>query len=276
MSAPLPDGRSVGILGCGNLGTAITRGLLAAGQPPERVHVSTLRPDGALSIAAETGVIAHRGNGALVRAADVVVLSVKPGSVAEACRGIRRDLDEDTVVITVAAGIPTAVCREALKRSARVGRAMPNVAARVRRATTALWLPPEVPEADRAVVRAVFAAVGEVVDLPDEGLFDVATALVGSGPAFVCVLVEALADGAVREGLPRAQALALAASTVAGTGALVHETGEHPAIWKDRVTSPGGTTAAGLHAMESGGFRAAAIEAIAAATRRARELGGKR
>ena len=270
---PVPGGRSVGVLGCGNLGRALVAGLLDAGQPTATVHVSARRKESAERVAADLGVVAHPDNRTLVTSADVVVLAVKPDQVVEVCREVRRDLDARPLV-TCAAGVSTARCRKALASGAQVARAMPNVAARVGHGTTALWLPPSLPPSDAEAARAVFAASGRVVDLADEGLFDVATALVGSGPAFVCVFVEALADGAVQAGLPRSVALGLARSVVRGTASLLEVTEDHPAVWKDRVTSPGGTTAAGLLALERGGLRGTMMEAIGAAARRARELGG--
>ncbi len=272
--APLPEGWHLGVLGCGNLGTTLVRGLLAAGLEPERVHVTTLPPDGAEALAEELGVVAHEDNTGLVGASNLVILTVKPQQVAGVCKEIRRSLGR-RVLLTCAAGVPTSRCAARLGSAAHVARAMPNVAAGVRRGTAALWLPAELSEEELDACRGVFAASGAVVELPDERLFDAATALVGSGPAFVCLLVEALADGAVRAGMPRDTAASLAVSMVRGAAALLEVTGEHPAVWKDRVMSPGGTTAAALFALERGGFRAVLMDALGEATRRARELGGE-
>ena len=271
MNAPLPEGWRVGLLGCGNLGTSLVRGLVAAGTEPERIHVTTEPPEGAEAVARELGVVAEPDNPALVRAVDLVILAVKPHQVPTACRGVATALGERPLV-TCAAGVPVGRCVEALAPGARVGRAMPNVAAAAGAGSAAVWLPASLDATARRACLAVFAASGTVVELPDEALFDVATALVGSGPAFVCLFVEALTDGAVRAGMPRHLAASLAVSIVGGTAILLERSGEHPACWKDRVMSPGGTTAAGVYALERGGVRAAVMDALWAATARAGEL----
>jgi len=273
-AAIIPEGWHVGVLGCGNLGTTLVRGLVAAGLEPGRIHVTSLPADGARAVAEELGVVAHDDNGALVEASNVILLTVKPHQVIGVCREVRRKLGQ-RILVSCAAGVPTARCTSALGTGARVARAMPNVAASVRRGSAALWLPGGLSEEERAACRGLLGASSTVVELPDERLFDVATALVGSGPAFVTVFVEALADGAVRVGMPREVAASLAISMVLGTATLLADSDEHPAVWRDRVTSPGGTTAAGVFALERGGLRAVVMDAVAEATMRARELGGE-
>jgi len=264
-------GRTVGVLGCGNLGTTLVRGLLGAGADPRSIQVTTWPPAAGEAVAQELGVVAAASNVELTRFADVIVLTVKPGQVAGVCEEIAPVLG-GTPLVTCAAGVPVARCLEALGDGARVGRAMPNVGAAVRAGSAAVWLPETVEGEQRTACLGVFEAAGSVVELPDETLFDAATALVGSGPAFVCLFVEALADGAVLAGMPRALAEGLAVSIVGGTATLLERSGEHPACWKDRVMSPGGTTAAGVHALERGAVRAAVMDALLAATERAREL----
>ncbi len=278
MSAAKPAGRlplddvNVGVIGTGNLGQSLVKGLTVAGHPKALIHVSTRRSEKGRVVARNLGVTGHPRNRAVVDISDLLLLSVKPHQVLEVCEEIRPTLGTKPI-ISCAAGLTTTTIRAALGEDARVGRAMPNVAAAVGSGAAALWLPDGLDGDERADCVAVFEASGVVVELPTETLFDVATALVGSGPAFTCVFAEALADAAVFCGLPRDVAQHLTAATIQGSGRLLLETGEHPALWKARVTSPGGTTAAGLLALEEMGGRAAAMAAIVGATERARELG---
>jgi pyrroline-5-carboxylate reductase len=262
----------VGIIGSGNLCRALVQGLAAGGHPNSAINISTRRTERGRVAARDLGVSGHPRNRAVVEASDLVLLTVKPNQVLQVCEEIRPTLG-DKVLITCAAGVTTDTCLGALEDGARVGRALPNVAAAVRRGAAAIWLPDSVSGKERESCIALFEESGIVVELPNEVLFDVATALVGSGPAFTCVFAEALADAAVSCGLPRDLAQRLSAATVEGTGRLLAETGDHPALWKARITSPGGTTAAGLAILEEMGGRAAAMAAVVAATERAGELG---
>jgi pyrroline-5-carboxylate reductase len=178
--------------------------------------------------------------------------------------------------ISIAAGVTLDRLKAALSGQARIVRAMPNTPAQVHAGATAFCANGLAREEDRAAVRALFAAVGTVWEAPNEELLDAVTGLSGSGPAYVFVILEALADAGVRVGLPRDAAQQLAAQTVLGSAKLVLESGRHPAQLKDQVTSPGGTTIAGLEKLEAAGLRAALYEAVAAATARARELRGQK
>ena len=262
----------MGVIGTGNLGVALVKGLTASGHPKAQIHVSTRRTEKGRVTVRDLGVTGHARNRAVVDAADLLLLAVKPHQVLGVCEEIRPSLGTKPL-ICCAAGLTTATIRGALDEDARIGRAMPNVAASVGSGAAALWLPGSLEPEERASCRGLFSGSCVVVDLEDETLFDVATALVGSGPAFACVFAEALADAAVFCGLPRDLAQHLAAATLLGSGRLLLETGDHPALWKARVTSPGGTTAAGLLAFEEMGGRAAAMAAIVAATERCKELG---
>ena len=178
----------------------------------------------------------------------------------------------DQLVISVAAGVPIEALEGRLPTGARVVRAMPNTPATVQAGATAIAGGAHAREDDVRVARELFEAVGRVVVL-DESLLDAVTGLSGSGPAYVMLIIEALADGGVKVGLHRDTALLLAAQTVFGSAQLLLETGEHPGRLKDMVTSPGGTAIAGLHTLESGALRKTLIDAVESATKRAAELG---
>jgi pyrroline-5-carboxylate reductase len=177
------------------------------------------------------------------------------------------------LVISIAAGVAIRQIAERLPANVRIVRVMPNMPAMVREGIAALAAGPHLTEQDLGLVRRIFEAVGRVV-VVEERLLSAVTAVSGSGPAFVFVAIEALADGGVKMGLPRATAELLAARTVLGAARTVLESGEHPGRLKDRVASPGGTTIAGLHCLERDGFRATLIAAVEAAAKRAQELEG--
>lgn len=206
-----------------------------------------------------------------VRGTGLVFLAVKPQQAAVACRELAPALPADAVLVSIVAGLPIAALAE-LAGSRRIVRVMPNTPCLVGRGVSVVCRTSDVPAAAAARVLGLLGAVGHVHEV-DEGLLDAVTGLSGSGPGFVALLVEALSDGGVKAGLPRPLALALAVETLAGTAALLEQTGEHPAQIKDRVSSPGGTTIAGLAVLEQRGVRSALIDAVVAAAARAKELG---
>jgi pyrroline-5-carboxylate reductase len=208
---------------------------------------------------------------AAAAAARIVFLAVKPQQAAAACREFAAALAPDAVVVSIVAGLTLHNLAE-LAGTPRIVRVMPNTPCLVGRGVSVVCRTPEVPAGDLARVLELLAAVGRVHEA-DETLMDAVTGLSGSGPGFVALLVEALADGGVKAGLPRSLALALATETLSGTAALLDQTGEHPAQIKDRVSSPGGTTIAGLAVLEQRGVRGALIDAVVTAAARARELG---
>lgn len=265
--------KTLGFIGAGNMAEALVKGLLHAKvMPPASILVSDVKAERLAHFAEEHGVKTTQDNHALVRACDVIVLSVKPQVIDKVLGLIGADVTAGKLVISVAAGVPVSAIEARLPDGAHVVRTMPNTPATVQAGATAIAAGTHATEEDLEVARALFTAVGRVVTL-DESLLDAVTGLSGSGPAYVMLMIEALADGGVKVGLHRDTALLLAAQTVYGSAKLLLDTGEHPGRLKDMVTSPGGTAIAGLHTLESGGLRRTLIDAVEAATNRAIALG---
>ncbi len=204
--------------------------------------------------------------------ADVIILCVKPQVINEVLAEIQATLSEKQLVISVAAGVSISRIQDTIGPTIPVVRAMPNTPAVIQEGVTALAGCRDLSLEQLSVAQKIFESVGQVV-VVDETLMDAVTGLSGSGPAYVYLAIEALIDGGVRVGLPRNIAHVLAVQTVLGAAKMVKETKEHPALLKDRVTSPGGTTIAGVQRLEEGGLRATLIDAVEAATHRSRELG---
>jgi pyrroline-5-carboxylate reductase len=240
--------------------------------PPSGVVVSDVKEDRLQMFREKHGVRTTTDNHELVRDVDVVVLSVKPQVIDKVLAAIGQDIRPTQLVVSVAAGVPVAAMESRLPEGTRVVRTMPNTPATVDAGATAIAPGTHATPEDLDVAHELFSAVGRVVTL-DESLLDAVTGLSGSGPAYVMLMIEALADGGVKVGLHRDTALLLAAQTVYGSAKLLLETGEHPGRLKDMVTSPGGTAIAGLHTLESGGLRRTLIDAVEAATNRSAALG---
>jgi pyrroline-5-carboxylate reductase len=270
------EGR-LGFIGAGNMAGALIKGLLAAGGTDgairaDRIIASDVAPERLAHLASTHGIKTTSDNHALVRECDVIVLAVKPQAIDKVLGQVARDVQARHLIVSVVAGVPGAAIEGKLPPGTRLVRAMPNTPAIVLAGATAIAAGTHATEDDIKVARTMFEAVGRVVVL-DESLLDAVTGLSGSGPAYVMLMIEALADGGVKVGLHRDTALLLAAQTVFGSAKLLLETGEHPGRLKDQVTSPGGTAIAGLHTLEAGGLRRTLIDAVEVATKRASELG---
>lgn len=256
------------------MGGALARGLVSSGAlSAGSITLYDTVPDKARSLAAELGLdaIAATTPESAVESASIVVLAVKPYSVLSLLKGIKEKVTPDHLLISVAAGIKLDRLEAAAGAGIPILRVMPNSPALIGEGATAVSAGSSVTSDQLADSLALFEAVGKVV-VVEEKLIDAVTGLSGSGPAYVYLMIEAMADGGVKAGLPRDTALLLAAQTVLGAAKMVLESSEHPAVLKDRVTTPGGTTIAGLAILEKKGFRSAIIEAIEAAANRSKDL----
>lgn len=269
----------IGIIGGGQMGTALVKGILHAGvADASDITVSDVIASARERLHAESGVRTTNDNTEAAKNADVVVIALKPQVAAEALEPVAGKLMPTQTVLSIMAGVPTGKLERWLSgedeaaQPVHVVRAMPNTPALIGEGMAAISRGAHAKDADMNRAERILAAVGRVVRV-DEKQLDAVTGLSGSGPGYVYTVIEALADGGVKVGLPKPLALELAAQTVLGAARMVLETEEHPAVLRDRVTSPGGTTIAGLHAMEAAGIRNALMQAVEAAARRSRELG---
>jgi pyrroline-5-carboxylate reductase len=264
----------LGVIGCGKMGTALVQGAIRAGvvtagdiigcDPYEKSREAFAQATAA-TVTADPAEVAAK--------CEVLLLCTKPLDISSALAdAVKMAAGAPRLVISIAAGVTLSALEAAAAENFRIIRAMPNTPALVGHGAAGYCLGSRATPEDARLAQSLLGAVGLAVEVP-ERLMDAVTGLSGSGPAYIYVVIDALADGGVKAGIPRADAVRLAAQTVLGAAAMVLETGEHPAVLKDMVTSPGGTTIAGLATLEKHGLRSALIEAVAAATQRATELG---
>ena len=267
---------TVGCIGSGNMGTALMKGASKEAGPGNIGFFDIDKPK-LQAAAASLGSRIFASNTDAVEKGDFVFLAVKPQILKNVLEEIapavkkRQSGEKALVLVSMAAGWSIEKIQGVLGLKAAVVRIMPNTPALISRGVIVMAPSAEVPAEKTSQLEKILSGAG-LVDRLDEKYLDAVTGLSGSGPAFVYLFIEALADGGVRAGLPRDKALRYAAQTVLGSAAMVLETGEHPGVLKDMVTSPGGTTIAGVAALENGGLRAAAINAVEAAWKRASEL----
>ncbi|MCI0360534.1 MAG: pyrroline-5-carboxylate reductase [Planctomycetaceae bacterium] len=265
--------QTIGFIGAGQMARALAKGFVRAGLvKPAQIIAADPVPAAAQQFVDEVaGASLVTSNSAVVAQTSTIFLAVKPQNMAGVFSELAGKTPPGKLFVSIAAGVTLAKLEDGLK-TGRIIRVMPNTPALIGEGASAYSLGPAATPADGQLVGELLAAVGRAL-LVDEKLLDAVTGLSGSGPAFVYVMIEALSDGGVRMGLPRDIAAALAAQTVRGAAAMVLETGEHTSVLKDKVASPGGTTIAGLQALEDRGLRGALIAAVEAATRRSQELG---
>ena len=264
----------IGFIGAGQMATALAQGFVKAGlTAPDALLASDPLAAARERFAAATGARTTTENAQVLAQQDVVFLAVKPQQMAGVLTELRGRADARTLIVSIAAGVRLSVLAEGLGgEKVPLVRVMPNTPCLVGQGASAYCLGGHATAEHGQLVKQLLGSVGIAYQV-EEKLLDAVTGLSGSGPAFVYVIIEALSDGGVRMGLPRDVATALAAQTVRGAAEMVLKTGEHTGVLKDRVTSPGGTTIAGLQALEAGGLRAALMGAVEAAARRSMELG---
>jgi pyrroline-5-carboxylate reductase len=267
--------KRIGLIGGGAMAEALAGGLIAGGVPSEHVRVAEPRPERRAALSDQLGVATFEHNADVVRDSDLVVLAVKPNVVAVALAALREpDLDlSQPLWISIAAGVRIDSLESGLPARARIVRAMPNTPALVRTGATAICGNAHTDASDLAVAHALFESVGTVWETDREELLDAVTGLSGSGPAYAFLFMEALIDAGERVGLPRSAAEQLALQTVRGAVQLAMESERSPAELREQVSSPGGTTVAGLAELDAAGFREIIARAVTAATRRSTELG---
>lgn len=269
MSAKL----TIGFLGAGKMAAALARGFVRAGLLTARQVIASDPSEAArAAFAKEVGAKTTASNPEVARFADVLVLAVKPDQVSTVLADVRDHFTTKHCLISIAAGMPLAKLEAGLGAGARLIRVMPNTPALVGASATAFALGKSARPEDGELAQKLFSAIGLAFQVK-EALLDAVTGLSGSGPAYVCLFIEGLSDGGVAAGLPREVATRLAAQTVLGSAKMVLETGLHPGVLKDMVTSPGGTTIEGLHELEKGKVRGALISAVRAAAEKSRKLG---
>ncbi len=264
-------GSRIGIIGGGNIGFAMIQGFLKTGTEKRMLRASDANAERTHRIFQAFDVEATVDNRQLVEWADIVIIAVKPQISDLIFREIHAQI-RSKFVIYLCAGIPLQSARKKLGHTKRLVRAMPNIPVMVAAGATILTAMPDLPEVDRQLAQALFEKIGRVYWMEEEQL-DAVTGLSGSGPAYIFLIVEALADAGVKIGLSREAALSLSVQTMFGSAKMLIETNEHPGRLKDMVTSPGGTSIAGLHALENGHLRTTISDAVEAATKRSRELG---
>ncbi len=263
----------IAFIGSGAMGEAMIKGLLTNQVvTPEQIMAADPVEARRTQMTAQYGIAAVADNGEAVRDAEVVVLSVKPQILPKVLPDLKGKLAPGALVLSIVAGAPIATIALGIEHG-RIVRTMPNTPAQVGKGMTVWVATPGVTAAQRSQTATILGALGEQIEVQDESYLDMATGLSGSGPGFVFLLIEAMIDAGVQIGFSRADAQTMTLQTIEGSVALVRETGLHPAELKNRVTSPAGTTAAGLFELEQSGVRAAIIRAVTASYRRSQELG---
>ncbi len=261
-----------GFIGGGNMAEAIIKGLIASGAVPQNIMVAELATPRREFLQREYGIEVTENAASVVENHTQVVLAVKPQGVNSALRPVAECFSPDHCLISILAGVSTARLEGLVDGQVRIIRAMPNTPALIGAGAAGICRGRYATSADEVFALQLFGAIG-CVEVVSEAMLDAVTGVSGSGPAYVYMLIEAMADGGVLEGLTRDTALSLAAHTVSGAAQMVAQGQGHPALLREKVCSPAGTTVAAVHTLERGNFRATVMDAVSAATKRARELG---
>ncbi|MBW2654305.1 MAG: pyrroline-5-carboxylate reductase [Deltaproteobacteria bacterium] len=266
--------KKIGFIGSGNMGEALISGLvLSKATKPENIICSDIAEGLLEEIQNKYNVLTTTDNIKVVQKSDIIVYATKPQILGSVLKETGPALDQSKLIISIAAGVPLAAIASGLRKELRLIRVMPNICAFVKESATAIAAGEYASKDDVALARAIFDSVGKTVFIQENILMDAFTGLSGSGPAYIFIIVEAMADAGVKMGLSRKDSLFLSTQTVLGAAKLLLESKEHPGQLKDRVASPGGTAIAGIHTLEQGGLRTTMINAIESATKRSKELG---
>ena len=262
--------KKIGIIGCGNMGGAILYGALESGIITcEQAYVYDINP-AMMDKAEKWGVNLAKSDADVCQKSDIVLLAVKPQNAAEALSQCQKELD-GKAMMSIVAGVTVERLRNMIDGLPRILRIMPNTPAMVFEGAFAICSDNDFLPEDLEIAKSIYSAIG-IIEMVPEHLIDAACALNGGGPAFVAIFIEAMADGGVKQGLPRATSYRLAAQTCLGTAKMILEKGIHPGELKDMVTSPGGTTIEGCEALERGGMRGAVIDCINKAAEKSKKL----
>jgi pyrroline-5-carboxylate reductase len=265
--------KQVGFVGSGNMGEALINGLLHGHLcRPEQILCSDVRLEKLKLIKEKYGVKGTSHNIEVVKQSDIIILAVKPQIMKPVIDEIAKYLDLSKLIISIAAGVPLEAIESCAKKELKLIRVMSNICVSVREGISAIAGGKHIVKEDLMLAKTIFDSVGKSLFI-EESLLDAVTGLSGSGPAYIFLIIDALADAGVKVGLSRDDALILASQTVLGAAKMLIETGEHPGKLKDMVTSPGGTAIAGLHTLEEGGLRTTLINAVEVATQRSVALG---
>lgn len=267
-------GLKIGCLGGGNMAQALFAGLKKSGFPATGLSVSDVCRERLADLQEKLKIIPIENNRKLVESVDIVILAVKPQVVGQVLTGAGEFLQPGQTLVSIAAGIPTGYIENFLKKPVGVVRVMPNTPCLVGAAASALCAGKHAREVDVTRAKAIFSSVGRAVEVKEE-LMDAVTGLSGSGPAYMFIILEALADAGVKAGLPREVASLLGAQTMLGAAKMALESGEHPARLKDMVTTPAGTTIEGIYALEEGGLRHVLMKAVTEAARRSSAMSAR-
>lgn len=264
---------TIGCIGGGNMAEAIIKGLLSGGMPSRSILVADPVLERRAHLASSLQVKTTDDNNEVAQTADLLVLAIKPQVAASVLSGLEPSITPEKLVVSVMAGVSTTMIEESLSSGCRVVRAMPNTPALVQAGATAISGGRRASDEDLALTEELFRLTGAVYRVGERQM-DAVTGLSGSGPAYVFSFIEALADAGVKNGLAREVASGLAVQTVLGAAQLLQQSGEHPAVLRDRVSSPGGTTIAALHTLENGRLHGLLMDAVDAAVKRSKELAG--
>lgn len=266
--------KNIGLIGAGNMASALIDGLLRSGTTKAgNIICSDANQNQLDPVQKKFNVATTTDNTEVIQKADIIIYAIKPQVMTSVLKETAAHLDMSKLIISIAAGVPLEAIESLLQKDLRLIRVMPNVAVAVREGATAITAGDHATDADVKLAMTIFNSVGKSIFLKENYLMDAVTGLSGSGPAYIFMIVEALADAGVKVGLSRKDAQLLASQTILGAAKLLIETEAHPGQLKDSVTSPGGTSIVGLHTLEKGGLRTTLIDAVEAATNRSKELG---